>query len=102
MQTHIVPSTALHPTVAVVDGDARVFAVLDQVLRGTRYDVLVLDSRTHAYRDVKRQRPSVVVYGGALDSMYYCQLLTMLKVDEETRDIPVITLALADDTEGKD
>lgn len=101
MQAHIVPSTALPPTVAVVDGDARVFAVLDQVLCGAPYNVLVLDSHAHAYRDVKRQHPTVVVLCGALDSLDGCQLLTMLKLDEDTRDIPVITLAIADDTEEK-
>jgi len=101
MQTHIAPSTALSPTVAVVNGDARVFSVLDRVLPGARYNVLVLNAQAHAYRDIKRQRPNVVVLCDALDSVRCCQLLTMLKLDEDTRDIPVITLALADDMEDK-
>ncbi len=99
MQTHIALSIAPPPTVAIVDGNTRVLTVLDTILPESGYSVLVLDSRTHAYRDVKRQRPTVVVLCGAFASPSCCQLLTMLKLDEDTRDIPVITLASEDDTQ---
>ena len=101
MQTQIAAYTAPLETVAVVDGNPQVLAILDAALAAERYNVLLLDSREHAYRDVKRLHPNVVVLCMRLDAADSCQLLSMLKLDAETRDIPIITLPAEDEPEQR-
>jgi PleD family two-component response regulator len=58
------------------------------------YNVLLLDSRAHAHAEIKRLRPRLVVVCTSFRRLEPFHLLTMLKLDHETRDIPFMTLAV--------
>jgi len=75
------------PTIAIVNIGPRALEQFESMPESDGYNLLMLDSRTGAYGDIKRLRPSLVVVGAGLEEDA-CQLLTMLKLDNETRHIP--------------
>jgi PleD family two-component response regulator len=78
-------------TVAVVDASSKVLASLEAGLDHYQ-NVLLLDSRAHAFLDIKRLRPSVIVVCIGMDDPRAGELLTMLTLDEETHEIPLVSL----------
>jgi putative two-component system response regulator len=77
--------------VVVVNGAPDVLELLESVLDGGRYDLLFADASTHAYSLIAREQPHLVVLCTSIDRFDGFQLLSMLKLDPRTRDIPVVT-----------
>jgi CheY-like chemotaxis protein len=88
--------------VVVVDGSADVMDLLESVLEGGRYDLLFADASQHAYSLVAREQPNLVVLCMTLDSTDGFQLLSMLKLDPQTRAIPVVTYTTDVEEDGED
>ena len=84
------PSTATQ-RVVIVNGSGNMLELLETVLDASRYDVVFVESHAGAYPQIKRVRPHVVILCISLDDMDGFQLLSMLKLDEQTRHIPVLT-----------
>src|SRR6266852_4511035 len=61
------------------------------VLEAGHYDIVFVESSAHAYSQIKRVRPNLVILCVRIDDPEGFQVLSMLKLDEETRDIPVLT-----------
>ena len=55
------------------------------------YGVIFVDTIGRSYLRIKQVIPDVVIVYCAIDDLAACQLLSMLKLDEETRSIPVLT-----------
>ncbi len=79
--------------VVVVNGNAEVLSLLETRLDAGHYDMVFVESSDHAYSQIKRVRPDLVILCTRIESLDGIQLLTMLKVDAETRGIPVLTYA---------
>ena len=77
--------------VVVVDGGAEALSILEPVLDAGRYDMVFVESIGHAYSHIKEIAPNLVILCAGLDQPGGFQLLTMLKLDEDTRNIPVLT-----------
>ena len=77
--------------VVVVDGSTDVLGMLEGVLDAGRYDMVFVESSDHAYSQIKKVLPNLVIVCARIERMQSFQLLTMLKLDAETRDIPVLT-----------
>ncbi len=77
--------------VVVVNGAPDVLELLESVLDGGRYDLLFADASSHAYSLIAREQPHLVVLCTSIDRSDGFQLLSMLKLDPRTRDIPVVT-----------
>ena len=86
--------------VVVVNGNTEVLGMLEAVLDAGRYDMVFVESGEHAYSQVKRVQPNLVILCTRIDELNGFQLLTMLKLDPETRDIPVLTYTT--EHEGQD
>ena len=86
--------------VVVVNGNTDVLGMLESVLDAGRYDMVSVESGEHAYSQVKRVQPNLVILCTRIDELNGFQLLTMLKLDPETRDIPVLTCTT--EHEGQD
>lgn len=69
---------------------------IDEVGLDTR---VLLSPRTQAYAEIRRCHPSLVVICMDFEDLEGCRLLTMLTVDPETRQIPVVILTTPDDPE---
>ena len=63
--------------------------VPESAFDGLDYDVVVLEPLTHAYSQVRRVKPALIVMSLSLDDDDCFQLLTMLKLDRETASIPI-------------
>ena len=85
------PQATLAQKVVIVNGSAEILELLETVLDAGHYDVVFVESSEHAYSQIKRVQPNLVILCVRIDDMDGFQVLSMLKLDEDTRDIPVLT-----------
>ena len=86
--------------VVVVNGNTEVLGMLESVLDAGRYDMVFVESAEHAYSQIKKVLPNLVILCTRIERLDGFQLLTMLKLDSQTRDIPVLTCTT--EYEGQD
>ncbi len=89
-QVPALPATLPAQTVVVVDGTADVVGMIENVLDAGRYDMVFVNAED-GYSQVKKVLPNLVILCTRIEAMDGFQLLTMLKLDADTRDIPVLT-----------
>jgi PleD family two-component response regulator len=77
--------------VVVVDGGIEMLGGLEAMLHAQRYQMLFAQSNDLAYSQIKKARPNLVVLCGGIEQVEASQLLTMLKLDPDTRGIPLLT-----------
>src|SRR5881396_506619 len=77
--------------VVIVNGSAEILDLLESVLAAGHYDVVFVESSEHAYSQIKRVQPNLVILCVRIDDAEGFQVLSMLKLDDETRGIPVLT-----------
>lgn len=86
--------------VVVVNGNTEVLGMLETVLDAGRYDMVFVESGDRAYSQIKKVVPNLVILCTKIEELDGFQLLTMLKLDADTRDIPVLTYTT--EYEGQD
>src|SRR6266849_697944 len=100
MTTNVAPTadclqnTALAATaqkVVIVNGSPEMLELLDAMLAAGHYDVVFIESSEHAYSQIKRVQPNLVILCVRIDDADGFQVLSMLKLDHETSGIPVLT-----------
>jgi PleD family two-component response regulator len=92
--TDIRPHAAAATTaqkVVIVNGSPEMLEMLETVLDAGHYDVVFVESSEHAYSQIKRVQPDLVIVCVSIDDSNTFQVLSMLKLDPDTRDIPVLT-----------
>ena len=77
--------------VVIVNGSPEILDLLETALDAGHYDVVFVESSAHAYSQIKRVQPNLVILCVRIDDADGFQVLSMLKLDEETRSIPVLT-----------
>lgn len=77
--------------VVIVNGSAEMLGTIETVLEAGHYDIVFVESNEHAYSQIKRVQPDLVILCVRIDDIDGFQVLSMLKLDEGTRDIPVLT-----------
>ena len=77
--------------VVVVNGDSDALGMLESVLSAGRYDMVFVESGERAYSQIRKVQPNLVIVCARIDQVESFQLLSMLKLDENTRTIPVLT-----------
>jgi PleD family two-component response regulator len=100
MQAHADPTATWDTTagpmkgahrVLIVNGSTDVLEVLEPVLDAGNYDVVFVEANAHAYSQIRRVQPDLVILCLEMDDPEGLRVLSMLKLDEETRDIPIVT-----------
>ena len=86
--------------VVIVNGNAAILNVLETVLDAGHYDVVFVEPTAHAYSQIKRVKPNLVILCVRIEDLEGFQVLSMLKLDEETRGIPILTYTT--EYEGQD
>lgn len=86
--------------VVVVNGNTEVLTLLETVLDAGRYDMVFVESGDRAYSQIRRVLPNLVILCARIEDLDGFQLLTMLKLDAQTKDIPVLTYTT--ENEGQD
>ena len=77
--------------VVVVNGNTDVLGMLEAVLDAGRYDMVFVESGDRAYSQIRKVLPNLVILCTHIEELDGFQLLTMLKLDPQTSDIPVLT-----------
>ena len=90
--SEIAPGTGAQKVV-IVNGSTDMLTLLETVLAAGHYDVVFVESSEHAYSHIKRVQPNLVILCMSLEDRDGFQVLSMLKLDNETRRIPVLTYA---------
>ena len=88
--------------VVIVNGNSGILDALDTALEAGHYDVVFVESSQHAYSQIKRVQPDLVILCVQIDSADGFQVLSMLKLDEETRTIPVLTYTTETSVESEE
>ena len=89
MLRHTAAATA--QKVVIVNGTPEILDLLESVLDAGHYDVVFVESSHHAYSQIKRVQPNLVILCVRIAEADGFQVLSMLKLDAETREIPVLT-----------
>jgi DNA-binding response OmpR family regulator len=77
--------------VAIVDGSLELLAWLEPVLGAGDYDVQFLDGGDAPFTDIRLLQPDLVVVTLRIEDLESFHLLSMLKLDPDTSNIPVLT-----------
>jgi len=77
--------------VVIVNGTTDLLDMVQPVLTAGHYDVVFVESNAHAYSHIKREKPSLIILCLDMHEHAGFQVLSMLKLDEETRAIPLLT-----------
>jgi CheY-like chemotaxis protein len=83
--------------VVVVSKQSQLNGLLETVLDAGQYDVVFVESTEHAYGHIKRLAPHLIIVCLDIDDIDGFQVLSMLKLDEETRGIPLVTCTVSSD-----
>ncbi len=86
--------------VVIVNGTSDILEMLESVLDPGHYDIVFVESGSHAYTQIKRVRPQLVILCMRIEDLEGFQVLSMLKLDDETFRIPVLTYTT--EYEGQD
>src|SRR4029453_7961088 len=86
--------------VVVVSGNTEVLGMLESVLDSGRYDMVFVETGDRAYSQIKKVLPNLVILCTRIERLDGFQILTMLKLDPDTCDIPVLTYTT--ESEGQD
>lgn len=104
-ETRSSPLRAHHPQkVVIVNGSPDVLEMLESVLDPGHYDIVFVEPGAHAYSQIKRVHPQLVILCMRIEDLEGFQVLSMLKLDEDTFRIPVLTYTTeyeGQDTEGR-
>src|ERR1700730_1369658 len=77
--------------VVIINGRTDVLEVVAAVLDAGSYDIVFVESHAHAYSQIKCVQPNLVILCVSIDDVDGFQVLSMMKLDDETRRIPVLT-----------
>ena len=88
--------------VVIVNGSPETLQMFEMVLDAGHYDVVFVESNQHAYSQIKRVLPNLVILCVRIDEMEGFQVLSMLKLDDATRGIPVLTCTTEDTETAED
>lgn len=77
--------------VVIVNGSTDTLGLVETAMDAGHYDVVCVESSAHAYSQIKRVQPNLVVLCMCIEDAGGFDVLSMLKLDEETRHIPVLT-----------
>ena len=99
-----VETPAAAQKVVIVNGSTEMLELLEAVLDAGRYDVVFVESNANAYSQIKKVQPNLVILCVHIDDADAFQVLSMLKLDERTRQIPVLTYTTecSEENEGEE
>src|SRR5262245_51110428 len=86
--------------VVVVSKQSQLNGLLETVLDAGQYDVVFIESTEHAYSHIKRLSPHLVIVCLDIDDIDGFQVLSMLKLDPDTKNIPVVTCTVTQGDES--
>ena len=96
MTPNLLPRAADRQLALFIGGGTDALAHVEPILSGRAYDVEFVDMDDEPYATVAALKPDIVVVNLELDSESGFQLLSMLRLDPETAQIPVLSYVQED------
>ncbi len=93
------PMRSTSQQVVVVSKQSQLNGLLETVLDAGQYDVVFVESTERAYSHIKRLTPHLIIVCLDIDDIDGFQVLSMLKLDPDTKDIPVVTCTVTQEEE---
>ena len=87
--------------VVVVSKQSQMTGFLETVLDAGQYDLVFVESTEHAYSHIRRLRPNLIIVCLDIDDIDGFHVLSMLKLDKETKGIPVVTCTVTTSEEDR-
>ena len=84
------PIASLLGRVVVVSKHPRAGLLLATLLHTARSDLVFIESTAHAYSQIRRIAPDLVIVCLEIDDLDGFHVLSMLKLDSRTREIPMV------------
>ena len=97
MTPNTLPRAAHRQLALFVGGGSDALAFVEPVLDGRSYDVEFVDTDDEPYGTITALRPDLIVVSLDLSDPSGFQLLTMLRLDPETANIPVLSYVKDDE-----
>jgi CheY-like chemotaxis protein len=97
MMPTVLPRVDNRQLALFVGADSDALSVVEPILDGKAYDIEFVDHDDEPYGTITALRPDLVVVTLRLDDPTGFQLLTMLRLDPETADIPVLSYVRDDE-----
>ena len=96
-RTPMTVRTTTSQQVVVVSKQSQLNGLLETVLDAGQYDVVFVESTEHAYSHIKRLTPHLIIVCLDIDDIDGFQVLSMLKLDDDTTGIPLVTCTISSD-----
>jgi CheY-like chemotaxis protein len=96
-RTPMTVRTTTSQQVVVVSKQSQLNGLLETVLDAGQYDVVFVESTEHAYSHIKRLTPHLIIVCLDIDDIDGFQVLSMLKLDDDTKGIPLVTCTISSD-----
>ena len=96
--TDTVAAKAIKPApqqVVVVSKQSQLNGLLETVLDAGQYDVVFVESTENAYSHIKRLVPNLIIVCLDIDDIDGFHVLSMLKLDSQTKGIPIVTCTVS-------
>ena len=91
MTPKLLPRDGHRQLAVFVGGGTDALAFVEPILSGPAYDIEFVDSDDEPYATIAALKPDIVVVSLDMDNEAGFQLLTMLRLDAETAQIPVLS-----------
>jgi PleD family two-component response regulator len=91
MTPNPLPRDASRQLALFVGGGSSTLAFVEPILKGRAYDVEFVDTDDEPYATVAALKPDIVIVSLNIDNPAGFQLLTMLRLDPATAQIPVLS-----------
>jgi two-component system sensor histidine kinase/response regulator len=86
------PENVIHPTILIVDDNKKNLQVLGNILHEEHYKVAVSMNGPTAIKLAHHLRPDIIILDIMMPEMNGFEVCTLLKKEDDTKDIPVIFL----------
>jgi len=90
-EAQIQPNRVPPQKVVVVNGSTDILDLLESAIDVGHYDVVFVEPGDRAYSQVKRVQPDLVILCMRIEEAEGFSILSMLKLDRQTCDIPILT-----------
>jgi PleD family two-component response regulator len=97
MTPNMIPRDDDRQLALFVGGGTDALAHVEPILSGRAYDVEFVDMNDEPYATIAALKPDIVVVNLELENESGFQLLTMLRLDPETAQIPVLSYVQEDE-----
>jgi PleD family two-component response regulator len=102
MTPNLLPRDADRQLALFVGGGTDALAHVEPILSGRTYDVEFVEMDDEPYATVAALKPDIVIVSLELGSQAGFQLLTMLRLDPETAQIPVLSYVQEEEVSSGD